>query len=506
MPRSASPRRPLQSRLSALASAALLCAGAQASDLSYLHGLLAATPAGGWVQVNANSFSSAWASVAEGGLPSGSYSNPATVVTAWSSVTWDSVNKQLLLWGGGHANYMGNEMYTWSGSTGLWSRGSLPSRIERYGSSATYFVVDNAAPQSAHTYDNSVFLPVNGMYLTFGGAAFNSGGAFVNEGANGNPVIAGPWAWDPLRADPNKVGGTTGSGYLATTEGGEMWTNLRGRWSGSGPATSQIETATAVRVENGKDVVYVTGDANASGWQNLYRYEVGDIRSGELGRFTQVGVSWYAPSFQSAAAFDTGNNLFIQTSVAGSNYHGLSVWNLGQLPTNGAGQVADCVFAWENDPRSDRCLFDRYVALVDADGNPFEVNVNHGIDYDKATGKLYLWDGENGGTVWVTQAEFGANGALDLVWTVTRLDSRTAAQPGGSFTSAAGDLGVLGKWKYVAELGAFIALDNYSAATGDAGVWLYKPLVVAVPEPGAGAMMLAGLGLFGWLAARRRRA
>lgn len=495
--------RPWLDRRGLLATGLVLAAVAtpgHAGNLSYLEGLLANTPQGGWVQVNTNRFSDAWASVAQGGLPDGSYSNPASIVLAWSSVAWDSVNDQLLLWGGGHANYMGNEMYAWSGDTGLWSRGSLPSRLDRYGATATYFTADDAAPQSAHTYDNNVFAPVNGMFVTFGGAAFNDGGAFTVRGATGDPVIAGPWAWDPQKADPNKVGGTTGSGYLAATEGGEMWTNLRGQWTGNGPATSQIDTSSAYRTENGRDVIYVTGDAGGSGWQPLYRYELGDVRAGEAGRFNRIGVSENAATFQGAAAIDSVNNLYVRSSVAGGNFQGLGVWDLSTLPVDGNGDPTDCSFA----SATGRCLVDRYISLVDPSGSHFALTHQHGMAFDEATGKLYLWDGRDRGTVWSTEAAFNADGSLATTWVVTRLDSSTTAQPLGDFSTPSYEIGVLGKWQYVPELGAFIALDRYDIASSDAGVWLYKPFAAAIPEPAAAVMMLAGLGLLGGLGRRRR--
>lgn len=494
------PRAGMVMSACALAAAACLSGPARAADLSYLRGLLNATPAGGWVQVNTSAFSSAWASQAEGGLPPGSYSNPATVVTAWSSMAWDSQRGQLLLWGGGHANYMGNEMYVWRGSDGTWTRGSLPTRMQQYNNTSTFFTVDDASPQSAHTYDNSLYAPVNDMFVTFGGAAFNSGGNFVVRDANGNPTVAGPWMWDPTKADPNKVGGLDGTGYLPGSQGGQMWTNQRGNWVGNGPGPSQLETASAYRTENGKDVIYITSDSNASGWQSLYRYELGDVRSGEPGSFFRVGVSWNAPSYQSAAAIDLHNGLFVQTSAVSPNWAGLSVWNLNALPTDGQGNLTDCEFTW--DQQSDRCLLDRYVSLVDENGSPFAVNRQHGIAFDEASGKFYLWDGRERGTVWTTQAEFTPDGSLDLTWTVEELTSTTAAQPNGDFSVNSIESGVLGKWLYVAELGAFVALDQYNNATQDAGVWLYKPVTTPIPEPGTAALLLSGAGLI-WL--RRRR-
>ncbi|WP_158288821.1 PEP-CTERM sorting domain-containing protein [Rubrivivax albus] len=487
-----------------VAMAAALCVSipGAAADLSYLQGLLDATPEGGWVQVNTTAFSSAWASPAEGGLSPGSYSNPATVVTAWSSMAWDSQRGQLQLWGGGHANYMGNEMYLWQGTDGTWTRGSLPTRMTQYGSTSTFFTVDDASPQSAHTYDNNLYVPVNDMFVTFGGAAFNSGGSFVVRGPDGKPVPAGPWMWDPRKADANKVGGVDGSGYLPQTLGGNMWTNQRGNWVGSGPGPSQIETATAYRTENGKDVIYVTSDSNASGWQSLYRYELGDVRAGEAGRFNRVGVSWYAPAFQSTAAIDSHNGLFVQTSAVSPNWAGLSVWDLNALPSDGAGSVVDCTFTF--DQQSDRCLFDRYITLVDATGAAFEINRQHGIAFDEASGKFFLWDGRDRGTVWATEAEFTTDGALDTIWTVVELQSTTATQPDGDFSVNGIESGVLGKWLYVAELGAFIALDQFDNTTRDAAVWLYKPMTAPVPEPASAALLLAGAGVL--VAWRRHKA
>ncbi|MBL8334670.1 MAG: hypothetical protein JNM08_16285, partial [Rubrivivax sp.] len=65
--------------------------------------------------------------------------------------------------------------------------------------------------------------------------------------------------------------------------------------------------------------------------------------------------------------------------------------------------------------------------------------------------------------------------------------------------------GVLGKWEYVEELGAFVAMDSYSFGTQDAAIWLYKPLAAAVPEAPVWQALLMGGALLGWSVRRRRR-
>lgn len=471
--------------LAAFVAAAWLPRASQAQDLAYLRSLLDATPQGGWVQANTNKFSDAWLTTGPGALPDGSYSDPSAIVKAWSSFAWDSNRGNLLLWGGGHANYMGNEMYVWQGSSGTWTRGSLASRLERYGSTATYFTVDNAAPQSAHTYDNTVFMPINDRYVTFGGAAFNTGGAFTVKGPNGDPVAAGPWLWDPSKADPNKVGGTDGSGYSPAIAGGNMWSNQAGKWTGIAGPLSHVDTNSAYVTENGKDVVYITRNQGGSGFQSLYRYQFGDVQSGELGVFEQVGRGDNVVSFQSAATIDTANRLYVHTSADGA-FRGLGVWD---LDTNNAAN-----------PGANQS---RYITLKFVDGTAYAVNRQHGIAFDDATQKIILWDGRERGVVYETAPEFDASGNLLTTWTVRELESTTAAQPNGLFGDAGNESGVLGKFQYVSDLDAFIALDNYSNSTQDAGVWLYKPFTTPVPEPTSLLLMLGGLG--GLLGLRRNR-
>jgi hypothetical protein len=453
---------------------------ASAADLAYLQSLLSATPAGGWVKASTNTYSAAWAS-GDVGLPNASLTNPGSIVRAWSSFAWDSNSSQLMLWGGGHANYIGNEMYLWKGGNGEWTRGSLPSRLEQIGQTATWLVVDDAAPQSAHTYDNNIFLPQNNMFATFGGATYNAGGNFQTAGANGSIDRAGPWLFDPARADPNKVGGTTGSGYSPTSAGGAMWTNRTGQFAGIQPYTF-VSSATAYRQENGRDVVYLAAESgDSTGWKDLYRYAVGDVRNGGTDTWEKIGVAWNAPAQQGAATIDSAKGLFVRTSPWPALQSDFSVWDLSK--SNAL------------DPNANR---DTAVELVFADGSPFEMTTFFGIDYDAASGELLLWDGRGAGTIYSTKAVLDSNGHIAPTWVVEQVQSTTASQPSGNFVT-----GVLGKWEYVSELGAFIALNEYNDATKDAEVWLYKPLA-AVPELSTYASMLAGLAVVAMRARRHR--
>jgi hypothetical protein len=447
-----------------------------------LSSLIAATPEGGWVKASTSYFSDAWPTGADA-VQLDSYKFPGAIVKAWSSFGWDTSGGKLLLWGGGHANYVGNEMYLWDGATGKWERGSLPSKIDAKG-----FVIGGDAPQSAHTYDNNIYLPVNNMFLTFGGAAAPHGGSFLKT--DGVTVSrAGPFLWDPAKADPGKVGGSTGSGWNTSNiaQGGNMWIDRQGDWTGS-EAPAYVQSTTAYRAENGKDVVYLTADSHASGRPSLYRYTVGDVRNGGEDTWERIGVSSNTAGYQSAGTIDSVHNLYIKTAfVTGKYTSDLTVWDLDK---------ANAV-----EPNKNR---DIGINLVNEDGSDFKVTGHYGIDYDSANNTIVLWDGKDGGgSVWSAKVITDADGNIgtNTTWTISKIESSTASHPEGSFGT-----GVLGKWHYDESLGTFIAMDelsNEGRDAWDAAIWLYKPMAGVVPEPQIYALFLAGLGLIGWVGRRR---
>ena len=467
-----SPRLKAKLMAAAIAAGCTTClAPAHAQDLSRLQSLLATTPEGGWVNVGVGSFNAAW--------PTGSTSagtvyptanGPGAIVYAWSGFAWDSNRGEILLWGGGHANYAGNEIYRWQADTGTWDRGSLPSKVI-----SSNYVVDHAAPQAAHTYDGNIFLPVNDMFVSFGGPIYNNGEEWRTL-VNGVATRAGPWMWDPTKADANKVGGTTGSGYDPATLGGNMWINRQGQWTGN-QGTYSPHVTTAYRNEGGQDVVYLTMDSFNSQFPGLYRYTLGDIRNGGLDNWQRIGVTANSNAAQGVLTLDSVSNLLVRTATNGT-LGDLAVWKLANSNST--------------NPTLNK---DTPVHLVTSTGTPFVMTQNHAIEFDDANNQYILWDGSAQGKVWSTRAVFNPNGTIASTWVVTELPSTTTAQPSGNFAT-----GVLGKLKYVPELDAFIALNEFGT-NQDAQVWLYKPFSSAVPEPHVGVLMLVGAGFLLW---RRR--
>lgn len=108
------------------------------------------------------------------------------VVSAWGGAALDTRRNRLLVWGGGHADYSGNELYAFDLLEGTWARLTDPSP----GPSSQMYSVDplpDGTPVSRHTYDGLVYLDAEDWLLAHGGSMATSGA--------GTRVT---WKFDPL--------------------------------------------------------------------------------------------------------------------------------------------------------------------------------------------------------------------------------------------------------------------------------------------------------------------
>jgi hypothetical protein len=471
---------PCRTMLSGLIGLMFSGAAFAAADLSNLVSILDNMDGGSWSKVSLNSFSSAWPDAADREM-----SNQQSIIPAWSGFTWDSNRGDLLLFGGGHANYSGNEVYRWDGTTQMWERASLPSKTVLT-PGGNYNAIDGAmnAPSSAHTYDNTNYLAVADRMLVLGGAAYNSGGSFTIPTSDTTFRVTGPYMWDPSKADANLVGGTTGSGVDPATLGGNMWQNR----DIADMRKSFVDGTSAATVENGKDVVYFTAAPLSGTNSSLFRLTVNDVNDPSKDTVEQVGA-WFGGTYAwGAAGYDP----------VSKRYVGLS----GPIPS---WEPAPIYFeAWDVKNAGPTNINQAVIPQIVGDGT-FELNsavgaALYGLDWDPVRERFVIWTGD--GTVWALKAP--TDGSVDGDWTLTRWTDGNAFADGAVPPDAIQN-GVLGKWKYIAQLDAFMALEGATAGN----VWLYKPEgwvnPVPVPEPSTYAMLLGGLGLLAAVARRRRQ-
>lgn len=415
-----------------------------AEDLSDILGLIRAAPDNTWLKMNTNKFSDAWVPK-ELRPPFQSFVNPGAVINAWSSFAWDSNRGDLLLFGGGHANYSGNEVYRWRGSTRLWERASLPSALD-----PKTLIPKGDTPQSSHTYDNSVFLPKADRFVTFGGAAFQTGSGFFKQNPDGSFARTGPFFFDPAKANPDAVGGPDGTGVNPDTPGGNMWQN---RDHALGLPGSPMGT-TDYAYQDGKEVIYVSGPNGGGFDHTLVKYTVADPQDPSQDTWEVVGINWVGSGSHGAGAYDPIRNLYVKTLWDGVPF---TFWDLDRAGPDNR---------------------NRWVELASAPDSFSMAGERFGLEYDPVRDRFLLWGG--GGNVY----ELNVGDRDGTGWTLSELPLGTgAATPPDNVARG----GVLGKWRYASNLDVFVGLEG----ANDGNVWFFKPSGWVDPAPAALAPELA---------------
>jgi hypothetical protein len=95
----------------------------------------------------------------------------AAVMDAWSGGAFDSKRDRLIIWGGGHSDYAGNELYTFDLATQTWRRETNPttdvsgvSAMSEYPPTTGYVL----QPRSRHTYEYVEYIASIDKFCSFG--------------------------------------------------------------------------------------------------------------------------------------------------------------------------------------------------------------------------------------------------------------------------------------------------------------------------------------------------
>jgi hypothetical protein len=96
------------------------------------------------------------------------------IMTCWSGGAYDPKRDRLIVWGGGHYAYAGNEVYAFDAKRLKWERLSDPSlQTDVEGKCERDGVYPDGLPRSCHTYDYVEYVPSLDRFCSFGvGATF----------------------------------------------------------------------------------------------------------------------------------------------------------------------------------------------------------------------------------------------------------------------------------------------------------------------------------------------
>ena len=154
----------------------------------------------------------------------------ASVTLAWSGGAFDTTRNRLLIWGGGHGDYAGNEVYALELDTLTLQRLNDPSTPVRDGCSNGYTYADGK-PVARHTYNHLAYLPNQDAMFAWGGSPWQCGG-FAHDAWLFNLGTPAPLSWTP-KSNTNgpATAGTFGLGAAYDPNTGlvymQDWSDLR---------------------------------------------------------------------------------------------------------------------------------------------------------------------------------------------------------------------------------------------------------------------------------------
>ncbi|MBI2409500.1 hypothetical protein HYV30_00455 [Candidatus Kaiserbacteria bacterium] len=96
-------------------------------------------------------------------------------MAAWSGGIFDPSRNRLVIWGGGHGDYAGNEIYAFDVNSLSWQRVTNPSTPYPFGNPPSNPVNSDGTPASLHTYDGLAYLPGSDSLFAVGGSKWPGG-------------------------------------------------------------------------------------------------------------------------------------------------------------------------------------------------------------------------------------------------------------------------------------------------------------------------------------------
>lgn len=169
----------------------------------------------------------------------------SAVMDSWSGGAYDTKRDRLIVWGGGHNAYAGNEIYVFDIATMAWSRATEPSTgiIQN----ALYY--SDGKPSSRHTYNMLVYVPDPvDRFMAIG-----AGSTYGETGGSGSAVDAFNFAtntWSARASIPSAAGYAAMYGSVAAYDAGSGHIWFHDTLSGTLREYDPVANTWQVRVSN----------------------------------------------------------------------------------------------------------------------------------------------------------------------------------------------------------------------------------------------------------------
>jgi hypothetical protein len=136
---------------------------------------------------------------------------PLAIMSTWGGAAFDTKRNMLLVTGGGHNDYAGNEVYHFRLDTLKWERATDPSPMRSTGNGQFEIADGSEAPISFHSYDGLVYVPTIDRMFALPQASYQSGNTYDNYAYFYDP---GAKKWTRSGAKPGfRIGPDAGCDY-----------------------------------------------------------------------------------------------------------------------------------------------------------------------------------------------------------------------------------------------------------------------------------------------------
>ena len=242
----------------------------------------------GWFQIPNSSMQPVCASASQYPDIQGS-TGCASVMLAWGGAAADTKRNRMIVWGGGHTNYFGNEVYALDLNSLSMLRLNNPSPVSNVSTCPESYT--DGTPSSRHTYDGLVYLPTQDKMFAYGGAKANCG--YLSTGT-----------WE---LDPSTTGWQSMDPHSGTTPGG--WPGVMADYDPNTGLVFLFDT------------------------QNFFSYNPA------TNTYTKVGQQT-GPGDNLTGVIDPGRKLFVM--VGGGSFYAYTIGNGTYTLQNWTSQVSGC--------------------------------------------------------------------------------------------------------------------------------------------------------------------
>ena len=168
----------------------------------------------------------------------------SSVMSAWNGGAYDTTRDRLIVWGGGHNAYAGNEVYVFNIGTMTWSRATEPTTSI----SQNVMYYPDGKPSSRHTYNMVVYAPNVDRFISVG-----AGSTYGEVGGSGSTVDAldfGTNTWSTRASIPDAPGYGSFYGAIAAYDAGNGHIWFHNTLSGTLREYDPVTNTWQIRVSN----------------------------------------------------------------------------------------------------------------------------------------------------------------------------------------------------------------------------------------------------------------